>query len=132
MATRAALVLAASVIGMTLSAMPAVVRAEAAGDDWLPSQQHGMGFAKDPSGAVITRVTKNSAAERAGVTEGMVITHIDGLPLRELTAIQIARIFAGTGARVELKVRGNGTLIVSDAGGLRDGGSALKLGPAGE
>ena len=131
MATRAALVLAASVIGMTLSAMPAVVRAEAAGDDWLPSQQHGMGFAKDPSGAVITRVTKNSAAERAGVTEGMVITHIDGLPLRELTAIQIARIFAGTGARVELKVRGNGTLIVNDTGGFRDGGSALKLGPAG-
>lgn len=131
MATRAALVLAATVIGVTLAGTSTMARAEAAGDDWLPSYQHGMGFAKDPSGAIITKVTKDSAAERAGVTEGMVITHIDGLPLRELTAIQIARIFAGTGARVELKVRGNGTLIVSDAGGLHGGGSALKLGPAG-
>ena len=96
---------------------PAVVRAQAASDDWLPSQQHGMGFAKDPSGAIVTKVAKDSAAARAGVTEGMVITHIDGLPLRELTEVQIARIFAGTGSRVDLKIRGSGTVTLSDAGG---------------
>jgi len=123
------LVLAASAFAAALPAVPAMALVPpAAADDWLPSKQHGMGFAKDPSGAVVTRVVKDSPAERAGVTEGMVITHIDGLPLRELTAIQIARIFAGTGVRVELKIRGSGTVTVSDSDGLQAGGSAVRLG----
>jgi S1-C subfamily serine protease len=128
---RVALVLAASLIGATLAGVPAMVHAQTAGEDWLPSQQHGMGFAKDPSGAIVTKVAKDSAAERAGVTEGMVITHIDGLPLRELSATQIARIFAGTGARIELKIRGSGTVVVSDATGLGVGSSAVRVVPNG-
>jgi S1-C subfamily serine protease len=129
--TRAALILAVSAIGVALPAVAAPAQT-AASDDWLPSTQHGIAFAKDPSGALVTRVARESGAERAGVIEGMVITHIDGLPLRELSAMQIARIFAGTRARVELKIRGSGTVIVSDADGLRAGGSAIKLGPSGD
>src|SRR5689334_13992306 len=111
MAIRVAFVLVASAIAVAPSAK---VQAQLPADDGLPSKQLGMGFAKDPSGAIITKVTKESAAERAGITEGMVITHIDGLPLRELSATQIARIFAGSGSRLELKIRGSGTVIVSE------------------
>jgi len=125
---RAALLAA---VGAALVAAPAMLRAQAASEDWLPSQQHGMGFAKDPSGAIITRVIKGSAAERAGVSEGMVVTHIDGLPLRELTTTQIARLFAGTGPRVELKIRGVGTVSVGATNGLSEGGSGFRVGPPG-
>ena len=128
---RAALVLAASVIAVVLPGLPASVRAQLPDSEALPSTQRGIGFVKDPSGALITKVAKDSAAERAGVVEGMVITHIDDLPLRELTTAQIARLFAGARARVELKIRGGGTVIVSDSDGLKAGGSALKLGPGG-
>lgn len=129
MQSKALLVLAASAIGAALAAGPSVaLAAPAAADDWLPSQQHGMGFAKDPSGAIVTKVARDSAAERAGVTEGMVITHIDGLPLRELTAVQIARLFAGTGGRVELKIRGAGTVTVSEGNRFNSAGSAVRVG----
>jgi S1-C subfamily serine protease len=120
-----------AVAAAAVVAAPATVRAQAASDDWLPSQQHGIGFAKDPSGAIITKVVKDSAADRAGITEGMVVTHIDGLPLRELTTAQIARLFAGSGAKVELKIRGSGTVSVGATNSLSEGGSGFRVGPPG-
>jgi S1-C subfamily serine protease len=128
MTMKLAFTLFASAMALALPIAPAMVQAQLAKDDWLPSQQHGMGFAKDPSGAIITKVARDSAAERAGVTEGMVITHIDGLPLRELTAVQIARLFAGTGGRVELKIRGSGTVTVSDGNRFGSSGAAVRAG----
>jgi S1-C subfamily serine protease len=125
---KAAFLLAASAIAASLPAVPAIAQAQTDNEDWLPSKQLGMGFAKDPSGAIITKVAKDSAAERAGVTEGMVITHIDGLPLRELSATQIARIFAGSGSRLELKIRGSGTVIVSEGSNSNALGSGLRVG----
>src|SRR4051812_40921670 len=124
---RLAILLAASVIGATLAGVPATAAAQTPSDDWLPSQQHGIGFAKDPSGAIITKVVKDSPAERAGVTEGMVVTHIDGMPLRELTTAQIARLFAGSGKRVELKIRGSGTVSVGATNSLSEGGSGFRV-----
>jgi S1-C subfamily serine protease len=126
MVVKAAFILVAAAMAIALA--PSVVRAQSASEDWLPSQQHGIGFAKDPSGALITKVAKESAAERAGITEGMVITHIDGMPLRELTAIQIARLFAGSGSRLELKIRGTGIVTVNDASTSNSLGSAIKVG----
>jgi S1-C subfamily serine protease len=108
-----------------------VVHAQSTSEDWLPSQQHGIGFAKDPSGAIITKVAKDSAAERAGLTEGMVVTHIDGMPLRELTTAQIARLFAGSGKRVELKIRGSGTVSVGATNDLSEGSAGFRVGPPG-
>jgi S1-C subfamily serine protease len=124
MVMRAAFLLAA----MAIAAVPVAAQAQVASDDWLPSQQHGIGFAKDPSGAIVTKVAKGSAAERAGVLEGMVITHIDGLPLRELSTTQIARIFAGSGAKLDLKIRGSGTLTVNESGGMGSGQSSFNMG----
>jgi S1-C subfamily serine protease len=129
MVVKAAFILVAAAMAIALA--PSVVRAQSASEDWLPSQQHGIGFAKDPSGALITKVAKESAAERAGITEGMVITHIDGMPLRELTAIQIARLFAGSGSRLELKIRGSGIVTVNDASTSNSLGSAIKVGRPG-
>jgi S1-C subfamily serine protease len=119
------------VIAAVFPGASAMVSAQVPSADWLPSTQRGIGFAKDPAGAVVTKVLKDSAAERAGVSEGMVITHIDGLPLRELSAMQIARLFAGARARLELKIRGVGAVVVSDAEGLRAAGPEVHLAPGG-
>jgi S1-C subfamily serine protease len=122
--TRVAFALAASLIAFARPPAPAIAQAV---DDGLPSKQQGMGFIKDPSGALVTRVVKESAAERAGVTEGMVITHIDGLPLRDLSTLQIARLFAGSGDKVEIKIRGAGTITVGGSAGSASS-SAFRVG----
>jgi S1-C subfamily serine protease len=128
---KAVFTLAALAIAVASPLAPAIAQAASDSDDGLPSKQQGIGFAKDPSGAIITRVAKGSAAERAGVAEGMVITHIDGLPLRELSLPQIARLFAGSGDRLELKIRGSGAVTVGGTKSLSEGGSGFRVGPPG-
>jgi uncharacterized iron-regulated protein len=65
----------------------------------------GIRIEPDVGGLRVTEVTKGSAAESAGVKAGDLLVELDGRPLKDMVAVQVALTLAHPGERGALVVR---------------------------
>jgi len=63
---------------------------------------------KQPGGVIVSSVAAGSAAERAGLQRGDVITTLNGQAVREMNTLRNRIAEAGPGTTVELRVIRNG------------------------
>jgi Do/DeqQ family serine protease len=59
---------------------------------------------KEPAGVIISGVTKESAADRAGLKQGDVITAFNGLPVRDMNALRNRVAASGPGSNADVTV----------------------------
>jgi len=75
-----------------------------------PELAKEFGLPDESSGVMITDVTHNSAAEKAGLRSGDVIVELNGKKITEPSALQLVIAQAAPGSKVTLRVlRGEGT-----------------------
>jgi S1-C subfamily serine protease len=73
-----------------------------------PGKQFGFGFQPVPEGVKIMIVAHGSAAERAGLAEGLVISQLNGIPLAALDMPRLAEYFRSAPDEVTLTILGKG------------------------
>ncbi|WP_435418215.1 PDZ domain-containing protein [Parerythrobacter aurantius] len=84
------------------------IMANATADETAESEDRaiiGLGFWLADDGIEISDVTKGSAAERAGLKVGMLITQINGKALAEMEIAEVEQMVASLECEIVLKVR---------------------------
>ncbi len=76
-------------------------------NDVSPENAHFFGL-KDASGAIVAQVTPGSPASRAGLQQGDVITALNGQPMTDSSALQVAVSEINPGTSITLNVLRNG------------------------
>jgi hypothetical protein len=85
-----------------LSEIDAVYRASAPAVHAFPKRSIGVVFESSSLGAVLIEVVSGGPAERAGLTKGDEITHINGISLAGMSSSEIQRLLVAAGDVVEL------------------------------
>jgi serine protease DegQ len=82
-------------------------------DDFTSARPRDLGLAASPLGAIVRAVVPRSAAERAGLKPGDLVTELEGTPVRDAADLHIKLALLRIGEIAEFAVsRPGGTLTV--------------------
>lgn len=83
----------------------------------------GVEFAAVPDGAYVRSIEPDSPAQRAGLVPGMVVSHVNGVPLKGFDLATMGKILQARADALTLTVIGKGDLVVRKTPRAVGGGS---------